>query len=116
VLDDGLYRSFVEPQRDLGAQASPSRMRPPDHGVATQTLADDARTVTPLPTADSRMVTPPSAVDARTATPPPGADAGAQGTIGDIGASNSPPVIDVDPISAIPIGTDENLVKDQAQN
>jgi hypothetical protein len=70
---------------------------------------------TPPPAADSKTVTPPPAADARTATPLPGADAGAQGTVVDVGASTSPPVIDVDPISVMPSGTDENLIRDQAQ-
>jgi hypothetical protein len=61
VLDDGLCKSVVEPQRDLGAQASPSRTRLPDHEVAAQTLDDDTRTATPPPAADAKMTTPPSA-------------------------------------------------------
>jgi hypothetical protein len=67
-------------------------------------VADNARTATLPPAADARMV-----------TPPPAADAGAQGTIGDIRASTSSPVIDVDPISVMPRGTDEDLVRDRAQ-
>jgi hypothetical protein len=58
-------------------------------------------------------VTPPLATDARVMAPPPGVDAGAQGAVGDVGASTSSPVIDVDPISAVPGGADEDLVKDQ---
>jgi hypothetical protein len=115
MLDDGVCRSIIEPQRDLGAQASPSHMRSPDHGVAAQTLADDARTETPPPAADSRMVTPPPAADARVVTPPLSADAGAPGTVGGIRASTSSLDIDVDPISAMPSGTDEDLVRDRAQ-
>jgi hypothetical protein len=41
-----LCRSVVEPQRDLGAQASPSRMRSPDPKVVVDLLADDTRTAT----------------------------------------------------------------------
>jgi hypothetical protein len=104
MLDDGLCRSVVEPQRDLGAQASPSRTRSPDLEFAAQTLADDARTTTPPP-----------AADARTVTPPPAADATAQGSVGDVGASTSPLVIDVDPISVMPGGPDQDLVEDPAQ-
>jgi hypothetical protein len=112
VLDDGLGRSVVEPQRDLGAQASPSRTWSPDHEVAAQTLADDARTATPLPAADARTTTPPPAADVRTTTPLPAADATAQGSVGDIGASTSPRVIDMDPINAMPGVPDEDLVGD----
>jgi hypothetical protein len=39
---------------------------------------------------------------------------GAQGVVGDVGASISPRVIDVDPISAMPGGAEEDLVRDQA--
>jgi hypothetical protein len=61
------------------------------------------------------MVTPPPAADARVATPPLSADAGAPGTVGGIRASTSSLDIDVDPISAMPSGTDEDLVRDRAQ-
>jgi hypothetical protein len=50
--------SVAEPQRDLGAQASPSRTRSPDHEVAAQTLVDDPRMTTPPPATDVRMATP----------------------------------------------------------
>jgi hypothetical protein len=79
-----LCRSVAEPQHDLGAQASPSRTRSFDHGVATQLLVDDARMMTPPPAADATGATPPPAADSRTATLPPAADARAQGAIGDV--------------------------------
>jgi hypothetical protein len=101
VFDGAPYRS-VEPQRDLGAQASPSRTRSSDHEVTTQTLDDDARTATPSP-----------AADARTATPLSVADAGAQCSIGDIGASTSPPVITMDPINMMPGALDQDLLGTQ---
>jgi hypothetical protein len=59
VLCLNVCRSVVEPQRDLGAQALPSRTRSPDPRGATQSLVDNARTVTPPPAADERVVTPP---------------------------------------------------------
>jgi hypothetical protein len=49
------------------------------------------------------------------ATPPPAANAGTQGSVGDVGASFTPTVIDVDPISAMPSGMDQDLVGDRAQ-
>jgi hypothetical protein len=61
------------------------------------------------------MVTPSPAADARVATPPLSADARAPGTVGGIRASTSSLDIDVDPISAMPSGTDEDLVRDRAQ-
>jgi hypothetical protein len=50
----GLCRSVAEPQRDLGAQASPSRTRSPDPKVVAQSLVDDARTANPPPAADEK--------------------------------------------------------------
>jgi hypothetical protein len=38
----------VVPQEDIGALASPSRMRSVDITVVGEALADDARTATPL--------------------------------------------------------------------
>jgi hypothetical protein len=69
-----VLQSDMQPQRDLGAQATPLRTRMPNHEVRAQTLVDDARMV----------------------TPPPATNAGTQGFIGDVGASTSPSVIDVD--------------------
>jgi hypothetical protein len=55
------------------------------------------------------------ASDARTTASPPGASAGAQGIIGDVRASTSSPIIDIGPISAVPGGVEEDLVRDQTQ-
>jgi hypothetical protein len=75
----------------------------------------DARGATPPPTANARRETTPPATDARRVTPPPAAGTGAQGAVGDIGASTSSLVINVDPINVMPGGTDEDLVRDRAQ-
>jgi hypothetical protein len=48
-------------------------------------------------------------------TPLTAADAGAQGSVGDVGASTSPPVIDVDPINAVPDASGQDLVGDPIQ-
>jgi hypothetical protein len=108
-------RSVAEPQRDLGAQASPSRTRSPEPRGAAQSLVDDARTATPPPTANGRVATLLPATDSRTATPLRGNEAEARGTLGDVRTSASPRVIDVDPIRARPGGMEEDLVRDQAQ-
>jgi hypothetical protein len=110
-----LCRSVAEPQRSLGAKASPSRTRSPDPKVVVESLADDAGTATPPPAASERRTTPPLAADSRTVSPPRADDAGAGGVVGDIGTPTSPRIIDVDPISARPGGVDDDLVKDQAQ-
>jgi hypothetical protein len=60
-------------------------------------------------------MTPPPVTDSRTATPPHADDVGVGGAVGDVGASASPRVINIDLISARPGGMDEDLVKDQAQ-
>jgi hypothetical protein len=93
VFDDGSCRSDVRPQRDLGAQASPSRTRSPDHEVGAQMLVDNARMTTPSPVAD----------------------VGTHGSIGDVGASSSPPVIDVDPINTVPCTSYQDLIGDLIQ-
>jgi hypothetical protein len=79
-----VYRSVEEPQRDLGAQASPSRTRSPEPRGAAQLLVDDARTTTPPPAADERVATPPLVTNSRTTTPPRGDELGAGGTLGDV--------------------------------
>jgi hypothetical protein len=104
---DGLCRSVLEPQRDLGTQASPSRTRSPDPKVVAQSFVDNARMATPPSAADEREVTPQSATDSRMVTPPRADDAGARGALGDIGTSASPRVIDIDPINARPGGMEE---------
>jgi hypothetical protein len=75
----------VEPQRDLGAQASPSHMRLPNPKVVAQSLVDDARTATPPPAAGERGATPLPAADSRTATPTRADETGAGGSLGDVG-------------------------------
>jgi hypothetical protein len=110
-----LCRSVAEPQCNLGAQASLSRTRSLDHGVAAQLLVDDVRTATPPPAADARGVTLSPTADSRTTTPPPVADAGARGAIGDVRTSTSRRVNGVDPISVMPGGAEKDLVRDQAQ-
>jgi hypothetical protein len=109
-----LCRSVVEPQHELGAQASSSRTRSPDPRDAAQSLVDDARTATLPPVADERVATLPPATDSRTVTPPRGDEAGAEGNLGDVRMSASSRVIDVDPMSTRSGGMDEDLVKDQA--
>jgi hypothetical protein len=90
MFDDDICWSDMLPQRDLGAQASPSRTRSPDLEVGAQTLVDDVRTV----------------------TPPPAINAGTQGSVGDVEASTSPPVIDGDPINTVPSTSAQDVTAD----
>jgi hypothetical protein len=100
-FDVALYcRSVAEPQHDLGAPTSPSGTRSPDPKVEGESLVDDAQTTTlPGGAAESRATSLPVA-DSRVASPPRVVEAGEGATVGDVGATASPRVIDVDPISA----------------
>jgi hypothetical protein len=107
-----LCRSVAEPQRDLGAQVSPSHTRSPDSKVVVESLADNVGTATPPLAAGEKRTTPPSTADSRTVSPPCADDAGAGGGIGSVGVSPPLKVINMDPISARPGGVDDDLVKD----
>jgi hypothetical protein len=99
-----LCRLVSEPQRDMGAQASPSRMRSSDPKVVVDSLADDAWTATPPPAVGERRTTPPLVADSGTGSPLRAGDVGARGAIGDVETRASPHIIDVDPISTRPAG------------
>jgi hypothetical protein len=103
----------VVPQDDLGAATSPSRMRSAEPTVVGEALADDARTSTPSRGAVESRVTSSLVADSRVETAPCAVEAGGV-SAGDIGATTSPTIIDVDPISAVPGGA-EDLVMDQPQ-
>jgi hypothetical protein len=110
-----LCRSVAEPQRDPGAQASPSRTRWPDPKVVVESLTDDAWTAIPPPGVAEKKTTLPLVADSRMASPPrAGAgDVGVGGAFGDVGTAVSPKIIDVDPISSRHTGADNGLVMDQ---
>jgi hypothetical protein len=103
----------VAPQDDLGAPASPSRTRSADLTVVGEALADDACTTTPPRGAVESRVTSPRVVVSRMETPPRVVEAGGASG-GDVGATTSPTIIDVNPVSARPAGA-EDLVRDQPQ-
>jgi hypothetical protein len=104
----------VAPQEDLGAPASPSRTRSADLTVVGEALADDARTSTPPRGAVESRATSPPVVVSRVETPPRIIDVGGATSTGDVRATTSPTIIDVDPISARPAGA-EDLIRDQPQ-
>jgi hypothetical protein len=58
--------------------------------------------VTSTPVADTRVNTPPRTTEA------------VEASVGDVGATTSPTIIEVDPIRAVPGGA-EDLVRDQLQ-
>jgi hypothetical protein len=93
------------------APSSPSRTRSPEPQVVGEVLADEARTATPPRGAVEDMVISPPITDARVDTPPCAAEAIGTST-GDVGATTSPTIIDVDPIRTVPGGA-EDLVGDQ---
>jgi hypothetical protein len=115
-----LCRSMVEPQQDLGVPASPSRTRSADPKVVGESLVDDARIATPPWAAtppwgavESRT-TSPRVADTRMESPPCTVEVGEGVTVGDVGVTVLPRIIDVDPISARPAEADD-LIKDQPQ-
>jgi hypothetical protein len=104
----------VVPQDDLGTPASPSRTRSPNPKVVGEALADDARTTTPSRgVAKSRAASTPVA-DTGVVSPPRAVEAGEGPSVGDVKATTSPIIIDVDPISARPAEA-KDLIRDQPQ-
>jgi hypothetical protein len=93
----------------------PPRTRSPEPTIVGEALADDAWTASPLwETVESWAVSLPAA-DARVESPLHAIEAGGVTSAGDVRATTPPGVIDVDPISARPAGT-EDLIRDQLQN
>jgi hypothetical protein len=79
-----------------------------------EALADNARTGNPpWGAAESRATSPP-VESTGVASPPHAVEAGEGTSVGDVGVTTSPRIIDVDPISARPTGA-EDLMKDQPQ-
>jgi hypothetical protein len=83
-------------------------MRSPEPQVVGEALADDARTATPPRGALENVVTSTPVDDARVGTPPRVVEV--VGTsAGDVGATASPTIIDVDPIRTV-LDEGEDLV------
>jgi hypothetical protein len=91
------------PHDDLGALASPSRMRSADPTVVGEAFPDDAHTATPPRGAVESRATSPPVADARVENPPRVVDVEGITSSGDVGATIPPGIIDVDPISARPL-------------
>jgi hypothetical protein len=95
------------------APLSPSRMRSHEPQVVGEALADDARTATPTRGIAEGVTTSPPATDTRAGSPLRTTE-GVETSAGEVGATTSPTVIDVDPIRAVPGGT-EDVDGDQPQ-
>jgi hypothetical protein len=107
-------RPVTRPQGGLGAPSSPSRTRLPKPQVMREALADDVCTPTPPRVAVESRATSPPVMVVRVETPPRTVDEAGGASARGAGATTSPTVIDVDPISAVPGGA-EHLVRDQPQ-
>jgi hypothetical protein len=92
---------------------SPSRTRSPEPQVVAEVLADDACTSTPPRGIVEGAVTSSPMADTRVGSPPRTAE-GVGILAGDVGATTSLTIIDVDPIRTVP-GEAEDVVGDQPQ-
>jgi hypothetical protein len=97
----------------LVAPLSPSRTRSPEPQVVGEAFEDDARTTTPPRGIVEGVVTSPPVADTRAGSPPQTAE-GVGTSAGDVRATTSPKIIDVDPIGTVPGGA-EYMVGDQPQ-
>jgi hypothetical protein len=70
-----------------------------------EALADDVRTATPPRGAVEIVVTSTPMADTRVNTPPRTTEA-VGASVGDVGATTSPTIVDVDPIRTVPIGAE----------
>jgi hypothetical protein len=95
------------------APSSPSHTRSPEPQVVGKALADDARTTTlPRGVAEGVATSPP--VNDTRAGSPLRTTEGVGTSAGEVGATTSPTILDVDPIRTVPGGT-EDMVGDQPQ-
>jgi hypothetical protein len=86
-------------------------MRSPEPQVVGEALADGTCTATPPRGTLEGVVTSPPVADTRVDSPPRTAE-GVETSAGDVGATTSPTIIDIDPIRTVPGGS-EDLVGDQ---
>jgi hypothetical protein len=85
------------------APSSSSRTRSPEPQVVGEVLPDDARTTTPPRGIVEGVMTSPPMADTRAGSPPHTAE-GVGSSTGDMGATTTPTIIDVDPIRTVPGG------------
>jgi hypothetical protein len=95
------------------APSSPSRTRSPEPQVVGEALADDVRTTTPPRGIAEGVVTSLPVTNTRAGSPPRTVE-GVGTSAGDVRATTSPTIIEVDPIRIVPGGA-EGVVGDQPQ-
>jgi hypothetical protein len=93
--------------------SSPSRTRSPEPQVAGEALIDDARTAAPTRGMAEGLATSPPVTDMRAGSSLHTAE-GVETSAGEVGATTSPTVVDVDPIRAVPGGA-KDVAEDQPQ-
>jgi hypothetical protein len=103
----------ARPQRVPVAPSSPSHTRSPEPQVVGEALADDARTATPTRGMAEGLTTSPPVADTREGSSLHTTE-GVETSTGEVGATTSPTVVDVDPIRAVPSGT-KDVAEDQPQ-
>jgi hypothetical protein len=103
----------ARPQGVLVAPSSPSRTRSPEPQVVGEVLGDDVRTATPPRGVVEGVVASSPMTDTRVGSPSHTTE-GVGTSAGDVGATASPTIIDIDPIRTVPGGA-EDMVGDQPQ-
>jgi hypothetical protein len=95
----------------LATPASPSRTRSPEPRVAGEALVDDARTATPTRGVAEGATTSSPVTDTGVGSSLHAAE-GVETSVGGVGATTSPTVVDVIPIRAVPVGA-RDVAEDQ---
>jgi hypothetical protein len=93
--------------------SSPSRTRSPEPQVAGEGLVDDAHTATPTRGMAEGLTTSSPVIGTRAGSSLHTTES-VETSVGEVGATTSPTVVDVDPIRAIPDGA-KNVAEDQPQ-
>jgi hypothetical protein len=104
---------MARPQGVPVTPSSPSRTRSPEPQVAGEALVDDARIATLTRGMAEGLTTSPPVTDTRAGSCLHTAE-GVETSVGEVGVTTSPTVVDVDPIRAIPNGA-RDVAEDQPQ-
>jgi hypothetical protein len=93
----------ARPQEVPATPVSPSRTRSPEPQVAGEVLVDDARTATPTRGVAEGAATSPPVTNTRAGSSLHTTE-GVETLVGEVAATTSPTVVDVDPLRAVPDG------------